>query len=198
MLCIGLTGGIGSGKTTVSSIFRALNIPVYEADTEARRLMETNEKVCNSVRALLGEEAYSSGKLNRSFIGKMVFRDQELLNELNCIVHPAVHIDFLAWAGEKSESPYVIEEAAILFESGAANRMDYIIFVKSDEETRIERVMKRDGLSKEEVMDRMSKQMDDIQKELQADFVVNNNYNEMLLPQVIRLHEHFLELNNRK
>ncbi len=190
MLNVGLTGGIGSGKTLISKIFRSLNIPVYEADAEARRIMETDPEVMRAIHNLFGEDAFKGTLLNRPFIAGQVFKNKELLEKLNAIVHPAVEQDFMKWSELKHPYPYVIEEAAILFESGAANRMDYTIFVKSDKETRLRRVMKRDKLSREDVLARMNNQLEDEKKESMADFVILNEEDTMILPQVINIHNH--------
>lgn len=191
MLKIGLTGGIGSGKSYVGKIFGEMNIPVYEADREARRLMEKDSAIRDSVVSLFGNKAYEEEKLNNTYIGSIVFNDRIMLDRLNAIVHPAVQDDFLKWAETRADYPYVIEEAAILFESGAAKNMDYIIFVKADLETRIERVMKRDQVSREVVQNRIKNQGGDREKEKLADFIINNDNDSMILPQIVDLHNTF-------
>lgn len=195
MLKIGLTGGIGSGKTLVSSVFSELGVPVYAADQAARRLMENEQAVMQAVQDLLGEQAYSEGRLNRDFVAGKVFNDGELLDRLNRIVHPAVRKDFDLWTRGHTTHPYVLEEAAILFESGGAAMMDYTIFVKAEEATRITRVMERDQVSEKQVRQRMEQQMDDREKEKLADFVIYNENDSMILPQIVDLHNKFLKLN---
>lgn len=195
MLKIGLTGGIGSGKTVVSNVFRALGVPVYIADYEAKRLMQSDPVIIRSVRKLLGERSYQDGVLNREYIGEYVFKDSEKLAQLNAIVHPAVHADFEQWTKSFEGEPYVIEEAAVLFESGGAERMDYTIFVRAALETRVERVVKRDQATEDRVMDRIRNQMDDDSKEKLADFVIINEIDSMILPQIVDLHHTFLKIN---
>ena len=191
MLKIGLTGGIGSGKTLTSTIFRELGVPVYVADAEARRLMETNQTVMNDVMQLFGPEAYSNGKLNSSNLAEIVFRDPDLLEKLNRIVHPAVRKDFETWSEQHTEKAYVVEEAAILFESGGNAFMDYTIFMKADREQRILRVMNRDNVSREQVEHRIARQMPDVEKEKLSDFIIYNDNDSMILPQIVDLHHRF-------
>ena len=191
MLKIGLTGGIGSGKTLASKVFRELGVPVYVADTEARRLMETNQEVIDGVVRLFGPEAYSDGKLNRSKLAEIVFRDPDLLATLNRIVHPAVRTDFETWSIQHTEKVYVVEEAAILFESGGHAFMDYIIFVKADMEQRIMRVMNRDHISRAQVEQRIARQMPEEEKEKLSDFIIYNDNDSMILPQIVDLHHRF-------
>jgi dephospho-CoA kinase len=195
MLKIGLTGGIGSGKTLVSSIFRELNVSVYNADTEAKRLMETDQALIRHINSLLGPKSYQRGKLNRKYISEEVFSDKFKLESLNSIVHPAVRHDFEKWLLGRADEPYVIKEAAILFESGGAETVDYTIFVKADVRTRIDRVVERDHVSAEQVLKRMDHQMDDQEKEKLADFLINNEIGSMILPQIVDLHNKFLKLN---
>jgi dephospho-CoA kinase len=196
MLKIGLTGGIGSGKTYISGVFRELGIPVYHADAEAKRIMENDPAVRRLIKSLLGPESYINGKLNREYIGQVVFSDKKKLEALNSIVHPAVQQDFNNWSQDHSEQPYIIKEAAILFEAGGAEEMDHTIFVKANIETRIARVVERDQVSELMVMDRIDKQMDDHEKEKLADFVINNEIGSMILPQIVDLHNKFLKINS--
>jgi dephospho-CoA kinase len=196
MLKIGLTGGIGSGKTYISGVFRELGIPVYHADAEAKRIMENDPAVRRLIKSLLGPDSYINGKLNREYIGQVVFSDKKKLEALNSIVHPAVQQDFNNWSQDHSEQPYIIKEAAILFEAGGAEEMDHTIFVKAKIETRIARVVERDQVSELMVMDRIDKQMDDHEKEKLADFVINNEIGSMILPQIVDLHNKFLKINS--
>ncbi len=195
MLKIGLTGGIGSGKTLVSSVFKEFNISVYNADTEAKRLMETDPDIIRLIKSLLGPKSYQRGKLNRKYVSEVVFTDKDKLESLNSIVHPAVRREFEKWALGKVSEPYVIEEAAILFESGGAETMDYTIFVKAGINTRINRVVERDHVSPEQVRRRIKHQMDEREKEKLADFIINNEIGSMILPQIVDLHNKFLKLN---
>jgi dephospho-CoA kinase len=195
MLKIGLTGGIGSGKSFIGEIFRHLNVPVYEADKEARRLMESDALLIESIKNLLGKEAYRDGNLNRTFIGNIVFSNPSALNSLNSLVHPAVQKDFERWSRIHIDQAYVIEEAAILFESGSAEKMDYVVFIRAALETRIERTMARDSVSREDVLMRIRQQADDTEKEIMADFTIINENDSMILPQIVDLHQKFINLN---
>ncbi|MDF0716180.1 dephospho-CoA kinase [Muricauda sp. 334s03] len=173
MMIVGLTGGIGSGKSTVANMFRELGIPVYDSDKEAKILMSTSQEVKEAITDLLGKEAYTADGLNRSFIAEKVFRDTELLEKLNGIVHPAVGKHFMQWA-EAQESPYVIQETALIFENNAQGKYDYTILVTAPVKTRIQRVVDRDGLEKQAVVDRMQNQLDDGQKLDLTDFLLEN------------------------
>jgi len=189
MLLVGVTGGIGSGKSLVCQILEKLGIPVYYADQEARRLMNTDEGLVLGVKELLGEEAYREGELDRKHVASLVFGRPDLLLELNELVHPAVRSDFRKWAGRQKGVPYVVEEAALLFESGSAEEFDLIVVVDAPEELRIRRVSDRDGITGEQVRRRMSGQMPPEEKRERADEVVINDGERMLLPQVVALHE---------
>lgn len=192
MKIVGLTGGIGSGKSTIAQWFTDKGVPVYNSDKEAKRLMNENPDVQSKIIKLLGKESYENGQLNRKFISSKVFEDKELLEQLNQIVHPAVFEDFTDWV-HKQVSAFVVKEAAILFESGAYNGCDYIISVVAMEELRIQRVIERDGISREEVLKRIQNQWTDELRIVNSDFIIRNNgtidelkdefeevYNEML------------------
>jgi dephospho-CoA kinase len=195
MFQVGLTGGIGSGKTLVCGIFEKLGVPVYHADEAARRLMNNDAGLMESIRKMFGDQAYSREGLNRSYLAGLVFGDEERLSGLNSLVHPAVRDDFKRWTGQQGDAPYVIEEAAILFESGASQEMGLTILVYAPEEVRIRRVMERDGVSREEVLKRMRHQMCEEKLMQLADHRVLNDGTAMILPQVIELHNKIL---NRK
>jgi dephospho-CoA kinase len=194
MLKIGLTGGIGSGKSVVARIFKILEVPVYHADSEAKRIMNTHSDVRNEIRKLLGDQAYREGKLDKAYVAAKVFTDIELLNELNEIVHPSVRKDFLTWSEKFRHFPYIIEEAAILFETGFYKDFDYMLVVYASEELRIRRVMARDRAGRAEILKRMSNQMSQERKMELADFTVFNNENDLIIPQVLSLHHKFLSL----
>lgn len=196
MLKIGLTGGIGSGKSTVARVFKVLGAQVYRADIEAKRLMNTDENLKNKIIKLFGEEAYHDGKLNSPFIASLVFNDSEKLNRLNAIVHPAVHYDFNHWADYLSSQVYIIEEAAILFETGFYKDFDYMVMVYAEDELRIKRVMERDKVERNKIIERMSNQMDQDRKKELSDFVIFNNENDLIIPQVLSLHHKFISLQN--
>ena len=189
---IGVTGGIGSGKTLVCDVFRALRVPVYEADRQARRLMEEDPALRKHLVELIGKEAYVEGKLNRSHIASKVFEDPETLRALNNMVHPAVHQDFQRWCLKQTSARYVIEEAAVLYESGGDRFMDAVVLVYAPEELRMERVMKRDGVSGRQVQNRMKHQIPDEQKRKWADHIIFNENQQMILPQILDLHQHFI------
>lgn len=193
MLKIGITGGIGSGKTTVCRIFELLGVPVYYADLRAKMLMQTDAELITGISATFGQEVYSGNTLNRALLGSLVFNNAELLEQLNGLVHPAVFRDFDRWSLEQ-QGPYVLKEAAILFESGSAKDCAYTILVKSPLELRVSRVMARDGISRADVMKRIDKQMSEEMKEKLASFVILNDEAHLVIPQVLALHDRFTEL----
>lgn len=188
MLQVGITGGIGSGKTLVCKVFEKLGIPVYYADSEAKWLMDHRESLKIKIQDLLGAGSYRDGRLDREFVAGRVFRDQALLNRLNAIVHPEVRDHYVRWMEKQSGVPYVIEEAAILFESGAYRFLDMTVLVYAPEDLRISRVMERDNVHEDEVRLRMSRQMTEEKKKEMADAIIVNDEKEMLLPQIIALH----------
>lgn len=187
-LKIGITGGIGSGKTTVVRVFEKLNIPVYVADERAKWLMHNDRTIINKVNELFSPMAYVNGELNRPHIAAMVFSNKKLIKALNEIVHPAVFNDFDQWV-KLQKSPYILKEAALLFESGSYKELDAIVAIGAQMDIRIERTMNRDKLSREAVLNRIKNQLPDEVKCSAADYVINNNGNTPLLPQVIQLHE---------
>lgn len=190
MLKIGLTGGIGSGKTTVAKIFETLGVPVFYADQEAKRLMNTDEDLKNAIKKHFGEEAYQNGHLNRQYLGSVVFNDTYKLELLNALVHPVTIRHAEAWI-QKQQAPYVIKEAALLFEAGSAGPLDFVIGVYAPEALRIKRVMDRDGVSRDEVLKRIRRQIDEDIKMRLCDFVVKNDEEHLLIPQVLDLHQKF-------
>lgn len=193
MLKIGITGGIGSGKTTVCRVFELLGVAVYYADVRAKILMQTDPELIEGIKAAFGIEAYTGQVLNRAFLGAIVFNHAERLQQLNGLVHPAVFRDFERWSLEQ-KGAYVLKEAAILFESGSAKDCAYTILVKSPVELRTSRVMLRDGISKEDVIKRMDKQMSDEEKEKLASFVIVNDETQLVIPQVLALHDQITDL----
>jgi dephospho-CoA kinase len=188
MYQVGITGGIGSGKTLVCSVLSKLGVPVYDADGEARRLMNKLPVLMQGIEELLGKEAYREGRLDRKYVGSRVFGNHELLTRLNGLVHPAVRENYRSWVNQWRDAPYVVEEAAILFESGAYRFLDRTVLVFAPSDLRITRVMHRDGIGREEVKKRMMHQMDEEEKRVLADEVVVNDEKNMLLPQIIALH----------
>ncbi len=195
MLKVGITGGIGSGKSTVSKIFEVLGIPVYYADDAARRIMNEDEVLKTAIIKEFGEETYTNGALNRSYLAAKVFNDQHQLEKLNALVHPATLRDADDWM-KKQNSPYTLKEAALIFESGAQQQLDFVIGVYAPATLRIHRAMKRDAISKEEVTARMDKQMDETIKMKLCDFIITNDEQQAVLPQVLQLHEKLLQLSH--
>jgi dephospho-CoA kinase len=193
MLKIGITGGIGSGKSTVAKLFEVLGIPVYYADDAAKQLMNDNEVLKQQIQKEFGEEAYTNGKLNRKYIADIVFANPEKLELLNSLVHPATLQDADEWMN-KQTTAYTIKEAALIFESGAQEQLDYVIGVYAPTPLRIQRTMQRDNISREEVMARMNKQIDETIKMRLCDFVITNDEQQMIIPQVIQLHQKLLTL----
>lgn len=196
MLRIGLTGGIGSGKTTVARIFEVLGIPVYFADETTRRLMNEDPKVRAGILEHFGPKSYDENGLNRHYLSSIVFNDPSKLELLNSLTHPFTIRHSSEWM-KKQTSPYVIKEAALLFESGAAENLDFIIGVYAPKELRINRVMKRDDVSREDVVKRMDRQMNEEEKMKRCDFVITNDEQQLLIPQVIKLHEKLLALEKK-
>lgn len=194
MLRVGLTGGIGSGKTTVAKIFETLGIPVYNADMEAKRLMKDDPAIRQAIIAEFGNESYEGTVLNRSFLIKHVLSNPAKLARLNAIVHPATIADSQRWM-EKQKSPYALKEAAIIFETDSEKYLDYVIGVTAPEPLRIERIIGRDNRTESEIRQLMSRQMDEQEKMDKCDFVIVNDEKEMLIPQVLRVHEALLRLS---
>lgn len=192
-LKIGLTGGIGSGKSTVAKVFSTLGIPVFDADSAAKSVMNENEMLKKNIIAAFGEDAYLDNVLNRKYIAGIVFNDPVKLEQLNAMVHPATKAMAEEWFA-KQITGYVIKEAALMFESGAAAGLDYIIGVTAPQHLRIQRVMHRDKITREEVLARMDKQLDETMKMKLCDFVLINDEQELLIPQVVALHEKLLSL----
>ena len=186
-LRIGITGGIGSGKSTVCRIFECLGIPVFSSDDEGRRLLSEDSIVVSEVKKLFGESVMKDGKPDRTKIAEAVFRKSSLLQKLNEIIHPAVRKGFEEW-GKLKSSPYIINEAAILFETGSYKQLDKTILVVSPEILRIERTMKRKGMDEKNIRDRIKNQWKDEEKRKLADFVIMNDEKNMLIPQVLSIH----------
>jgi dephospho-CoA kinase len=199
MLRIGLTGGIGSGKSTVAQIFEALGIPVYYADAEAKRIMNTDADLKKAIIKNFGDEAYKDGLLNRAYISSLVFNDHspqdaaQKLNLLNSLVHPATMKEGEAWMKKLAESGkqtplYAIHEAALIFEAGVDKQLDHVIGIYAPLALRIKRATERDNASKDEVLKRISRQMDEETKMKLCDFVITNDEQQLVIPQVIAIH----------
>ncbi|MEO1030680.1 MAG: dephospho-CoA kinase [Bacteroidota bacterium] len=191
MIVVGLTGGIGSGKTTVAKCFESFGIPVYIADTEAKALMNRSKVIKRKLIQLFGPSAYVNGLLNREYLASKIFNDKTLLSEMNAIVHPKVASHFKRWL-KKQDAPYVIKEAAIIFENNLEYQYHYIITVIADEALRIERVMKRDGVSAEKVKAIMQNQLSDKEKIKKSDFVIENNDLDISKKQTQNIHSAIL------
>ncbi len=194
---LGVTGGIGSGKTTVCRIFRVLGVPVFVADTVAREVMEDDREIRTSINLIAGEDLYSSGTLNRKELARLIFNRPELLRRVNAAVHPAVLRRFDEWAST-SDNPYVIMEAAILFEAGADALVDRVVTISAPVEERITRVMGRNDLTREEVIRRINNQLEDEEREEQSYYILNNADNEMIIPEILKIHEDMLRLAGRE
>jgi dephospho-CoA kinase len=195
MLKVGITGGIGSGKTYVCKLFAEKGVPVYNADLRARFIMNHDVSVKEQIVQLFGEHAYRNEELNRTFIAEQVFKDKAKLEQLNAIVHPAVGKDYEVWLSEHQHEPYTLKEAAIMIETRGYKLLDYLILVTAPKEIRINRIKERDSLTQEDIIARMDKQMDDAEKIKFADFVIENNGDDSLADKVNTLHEQLISLS---
>jgi len=185
---IGITGGIGSGKTYVSEVFKSLGIPVFNADVESKKLMTTSESLMSLVKTEFGEDIYTNGSLNKEKLASIVFSDKSKLEKLNSFVHPIVKAEFEKWCTKQS-SAYVIKEAAILFESKANIGLDAVICVSAPLQLRIDRATKRDNTNEQEIKNRIENQISQEEKENLSDYIIVNDNKEMLLPQIINIHK---------
>jgi dephospho-CoA kinase len=192
MKVVGLTGGIGSGKTTVAGFFKDLGVPVYIADDAGKKLMSNSSEIRSEVIRLFGESSYEGSTPNRKFIASKVFSDATLLAELNKIIHPAVEADFKSWLGEQA-SEYVLYEAAILFETGSYKKCDFTVLVIASQKLRIERLQNRDQSSKQEIQQRMDNQWSDEKKSALADFIITNDDLSLTKQQVAHIHGKILK-----
>ena len=189
MLKLGITGGIGSGKTTVCKLFELLGIPVYYSDEESKKLLAENMAVKEQVVALFGNSILDEEKnIDRKKLASLVFNNKEQLEKLNAILHPAVGIHFEQWL-KKQNAPYILKEAAILFESGAYKQVDKVITVVAPLDLKIQRTIKRDGATKEAILSRMQLQLNDEEKVKRSDFVIQNDEQTLLIPQVLDVHK---------
>lgn len=187
---VGLTGGIGSGKSTVAKVFELLDVPVYYADDRAKRLMTESSAVKSSIIDLFGQEAYDGKVLNRKYLAEKVFADAKNVEAINNIVHPAVRRDFEEWATNGQSSPYVLQEAALLVDNGGYKNFDQLITVSASEKTRKARVLKRDPFrSDEQVNQIIKKQVDESKRIAAADFVILNENKDLIIHQVLNIHK---------
>jgi dephospho-CoA kinase len=186
MIKIGITGGIGSGKSIVSELIRIKGIPCYNADIQSKILLETNESVQFQLKQLLGEDIYKNGKLDRSLMASKIFKDSRLLSEVNRIIHPAVFKDFEQWSSLRKTSVIALE-SAILFESAIDAKVDFIVSVMAPLDLRIERVMQRDHITRESVRDRIRNQMPEEEKGKRSDFILVNDGKQAIIPQLNKI-----------
>ena len=192
MLKVGITGGIGSGKTTVCRVFEVLGIPVFNADSISRNIVKHNPDVIAAIKAAFGNDIYRNEILNSKALADIVFNDREKLLKLNSIVHPVVFSTFAKWLESHSDHPYVLKEAALIFETGANLGLDAVIVVTAPESTRIKRVMQRDGVTANAVRQRMMQQLPEDEKQKRATFIIHNDESELLIPQVMAIHKTLL------
>ena len=188
MKCIGLTGGIGSGKTTVARIFNMLNVPVYNSDEAGRTITDKDPLIKSAIKNQFGDDMFDENEnLNREKLSAIVFNDSSALSKLNAIIHPAVAHDFKMWCANQS-SPYVIKETAILFEHGLDNHLDGVIVVEAPDELRIKRVMHRNGITEDAIRNRIQQQLPQNELISRADWVIHNNEEQLLIPQVLDIY----------
>jgi dephospho-CoA kinase len=199
LLRIGLTGGIGSGKSTVAQVFETLGIPVYYADAAAKKLMHENRALKAEITKHFGEQVYKNGELDRPYLASLAFASPEKTRLLNSLVHPYTITEAEAWMndpfGTGQLPPYAIKEAALIFESGSDKKLDYVIGVCAPDELRLKRAMLRDKISEEEVRKRMLRQMEEEEKMKRCDFIITNDEKQMVIPQVLKIHTRLTSLN---
>ena len=195
MKIIGLTGGIGSGKSSVLEIFKKFGISTYNADESAKKLISSDKKIIYSIKQLFGEDIYDENELNSKQVSKIVFNDKEKLKSLNSIIHPAVAIDFDNFCFKHRDDTYIVKEAAIIFETKTENLFNKIIYVKAPKEIRIDRVMQRDNLSRDDVLNRIQNQINETSIIDKCDFIIDNiNFSE-LEEKVLEIHNTLISLN---
>ena len=194
MLKIGITGSIGAGKSTVAGIFKVLGIPVFDADATAKNILNTDSVLREQIAATFGSETYKNGLLDKKYLATLVFNNPDQLAKLNALVHPASIEAANIWAKhwEEQGCPYILKEAALLFEAGTNVGLDFIIGVTAPVEMRIARVMERDHVTREEVLKRMQHQLDDSEKMKRCNFVIDNNEASLVIPEVLALHARFI------
>jgi dephospho-CoA kinase len=191
-LKLGVTGGIGSGKTSVCKVFKLLGIPVFSADRVAKEIMDQDENIKGKINSIAGKDLYRNGSLDRMTLASLIFNNNELLESVNSLIHPLVFESFTCWERNQT-APYVIMEAAILFESGASKLVDKIATIVAPEEERVNRVTLRNTLSREQVLERMKNQLDDQTRIRLSDYVIFNSENDMIIPAILGIHEDILK-----
>jgi dephospho-CoA kinase len=189
---LGVTGGIGSGKTSVCRVFNVLGIPVFSADQEAKEIMGNDIEIIENINSIAGKNLYKNGSLDRQGLATLIFNNQNLLDKVNALVHPLVFDHFNKWE-MKQTAPYIIMEAAILFESGASELVDRTVTVVAPVEERVGRVIHRGNLSREHVLERMRNQMDDSSRIKLSDYIIHNSENEMIIPQILEIHNDLIK-----
>jgi dephospho-CoA kinase len=194
-LKLGVTGGIGSGKTSVCRVFNILGVPVFSADREASEIVENDQRIISRINSIAGKNLYINGGLDRMELATIIFNDKTLLEEVNSLIHPVVFDHFTKWTLEQT-APYVIMEAAILFESGAVRFVDKVATVLAPVEQRIERIIQRNKLSRDQVIERMRNQIDDETRMKLSDWVIHNSENDMIIPAILNIHKDILTLIN--
>ena len=192
-MIVGVTGGIGSGKSSVCRVFNNLGIPVFDADNEARKITESDQFVMSRLSELAGMDLYTSGSLDRRLLASLIFNDRKLLAEVNLLIHPLIFDSFRSWVA-RQQAPYVIMEAAILFESGAESLVDKTVSVTAPEEERIERVVSRNNLTIAEVRERIRNQLPQEELMKRSDYIIKNSEQDMIIPAVLEIHHKLLEL----
>lgn len=196
MLKVGLTGGIGVGKTYCAEIFDVFDIPIYNSDIEAKKLMITSESLKTDIMESFGLDSYhENGSLNRGYLASIIFKDKNALTKMNALVHPAVRADFISWCDKYKDRSYIIQEAALIFETGNYKSFDKLIVVDAPLDLRIKRVKSRDNATEESIMDRIGKQKPQEEKVASADYVINNDGTVSLLKQVFDIHQNLLSAN---
>lgn len=195
MLTVGLTGGIGSGKSIVAKVFEVLGIPVFNSDIEAKKILFTNEQIIAKVKIYF-KNAFENNQLNKKKLAQLVFNDKTALNQLNQILHPKVKEVFELWVKENANAPFVVKEAAILIETGIYKELDKLILVTAPTSLRIQRVIARDGIAEQEVIERINNQLSDEKKIPFADFIIQNDDETLVIPQVMKIHKLISKLNN--
>ena len=188
---LGITGGIGSGKTSVCRVFDVLRIPVFSADKTASEIMESEGSIRSKLNSIAGKDLYLNGHLDRMLLASIIFNNTSVLDMVNALVHPVVFDHFRSWSATQT-APYVIMEAAILFESGASKFVDRVATVVAPLEQRVERVIRRNKLSREQVLERMKNQMDDESMMKISDYVISNAENDMIIPAILKIHDNIL------
>jgi dephospho-CoA kinase len=197
MIKIGITGGIGSGKSIICEVFKKLGVPIYNADVRAKTLTNEDKQIREKLTSKFGNTLYKKNELDRGMLADIIFKDNTALTFVNSVIHPAVELDFIKWCNQYDHKAYIINEAALHFESGVNKKMDKMITVYAPADLRIKRVMMRNTMTQEEVMNRINNQLPDEEKMKRSDFVIYNDDRQGVLEQVITLHNIFIEADKR-